>query len=685
MNQLKGETSPYLLQHAHNPVDWHPWGGEALDKARREDKPIFLSIGYAACHWCHVMERESFENDAIAEFLNEHFVSIKVDREERPDIDEIYMNAVQLMTGGGGWPLSAFLTSDLEPFFTGTYFPPQDLQGRPGFLGLLHGIQRAWSERRDDVVRSAAELACQLGRIAGAGTETGPGKMIGESLQMTAVADLTRRFDARWGGFGSAPKFPPDGALALLLREHVRDGERIPLQLTERTLDAMALGGMYDHVGGGFARYSVDDKWLVPHFEKMLYNQALLVPIYIDAWKLTKSPLYRRVAEETLAFVRREMTDAKGGFYSSLDADSEGEEGKFYVWSPEEIRSVLGSTEGDLFCELYDVSQDGNFEGRSIPNLIAGSLEEQASNRGLDPGTLVDRMGDARAKLLAARETRVRPGTDDKVLTSWNGLMISAFARAHQSFGRDEDLAAARGAADFACSTMMRGDRLFVSYRDGQAKLNAYLDDYAFLGRGLLDLYEACFELDYLLDAERLARALLEHFQDPEHGAFFFVSDDHERLLTRNRSLHDGALPSGAGVAAELLLRLSTHLDDRSLREAATRALESYQPLVARSPAAFVAMLNAADLARGPMAEVAIVGDLGQPATRDLLAVVHESLRPRLTLAAGRDTPRRRLPLLADRKMIDGRPAAYVCREYACQAPTNDPEELRRQLEARPL
>jgi uncharacterized protein YyaL (SSP411 family) len=680
MNHLKGETSPYLLQHVNNPVDWYPWGREALDRARSEGKPVFLSIGYSACHWCHVMERESFEDPVIAEFLNENFVSIKVDREERPDIDEIYMNAVQLMTGGGGWPLTAFITPDLEPFFTGTYFPPHDLHGRPGFLSLLQGISKAWSEKRDDVVRSAAELASHLGRIAEAGGETGPGGTIGENLQLAAVADLTRRFDARWGGFGGAPKFPPDGALALLMREHLRSGERIPLQIVERTLDAMAFGGMYDHVGGGFARYSVDDQWLVPHFEKMLYNQALLVPLYVDAWKLTKKPLYRRVVEESLSFVRRELTATEGGFLSSLDADSEGVEGKFYVWSPDEVRSTLDAAEAELFCELYDVTEQGNFEGSNIPNLIAGSLEDQAASRGLDAEQWVDRMRDAKAKLLAARGSRVRPGTDDKVLTAWNGLMISAFARAYQALGLDADLSAARGAADFARNTLMREGRLLVTYRDGQAKLNAYLDDYAFLGRGLLDLYETCFDVDYLLDAERLARALVDHFEDSRQGGFFFVSDDHEQLLTRNRSLHDGALPSGAGVAAEFLLRVATHLDDASLREVATRALESYQPVVTRSPAAFAATLIAADLARGPMTEIAIVGELETPATRDLLAIVHEAPRPRLALAAGQGTTRRRLPLLADRDLIDGRPAAYLCRDYACQAPTDDPAELRRQL-----
>jgi hypothetical protein len=434
-------------------------------------------------------------------------------------------------------------------------------------------------------------------------------------------------------------------------------------------------------VGGGFARYSVDERWLVPHFEKMLYNQALLVPLYVDAWKLLRKPLYRDVVAQTLDFVRREMTDAEGGFHSSLDADSEGEEGRFYVWTPREVREVLGTEEGDLFCEIYSIADAGNFEGRNIPNLLGGSLEEQARERGLDRKELRDRMSAARAGLLDARERRVRPGTDDKVLTAWNGLMISAFAGAYQVFGRDEDLRSARSAADFVLSRLMDGDRLRVSYRAGQVRLNAYLDDYAFLVRALLDLYEACFDPDYLWTAQRLARSLVKHFEDREKGGFFFVSDDHEALLTRNRSQHDGALPSGAGVAVEAMARLALHLDDAPFRAVANKALEAYGPIVARSPSAFASMLVAADFVRGPVVELAIAGPPEHPLTREMLAVAHGEYRPRLALAVGApETAGGEVAMLAGKQACDGRPTAYVCRDYACRSPVTDPQALARQL-----
>ncbi len=628
------------------------------------------------------MERESFEDAGVAALLNEHFVPIKVDREERPDIDEIYMNAVQLMTGAGGWPLSAFLTPQLEPFFTGTYFPPRDMYGRPGFMTVLRSLHEAWTRRREEVDRSAGEITDELRRIAAGSASEQSERIIDSREQMLAVADLTRRYEPRHGGFGGAPKFPPDGQLALLLREYARTSEAIPLEMAEHTLDAMALGGMYDHVGGGFARYSVDERWLVPHFEKMLYNQALLVPVYLDAWKLTRKPLYRRVVEQTLDFVRREMTDPGGGFYSSLDADSEGEEGKFYVWTPGEIRDVLGAEEGDLFCELYGISTEGNFEGKSIANLLGGAPEAQAEARGLAAEDVLQRMDAARRKLLAARERRPRPGTDDKVLTSWNGLMISAFARAYQSLGREDDLRAARRSADFVLDRLTDGERLLVSYRAGQARLNGYLDDHAFFGRALLDLYESCFDVDYLLAARRLAANLVRRFEDTASGGFYFVADDHENLLTRNRSLHDGALPSGAGVAIELLLRLAIQLEDRALREAAERALRAYRPAVSSAPSACASMLLAADLARGPVVEIAIVGPREHPLTREMLELVHADYRPRLVLACGESAPHEaRLPLLADRTAIEGRPTAYVCRDYACRSPVTDPESFKTELE----
>jgi uncharacterized protein YyaL (SSP411 family) len=676
-NHLAHETSPYLLQHAHNPVDWYPWGPEARHLARVTGRPIFLSIGYAACHWCHVMERESFENDAVAEFLNRHFVSIKVDREERPDIDEIYMNAVQLLTGAGGWPLSAFLTPELEPFYAGTYFPPEDLHGRPGFLTVLHAIEQAFRERPHDVRRSARELARELRRVAAPEAVVGAAP-IGAAERLRAAADLSRRFDPRWGGFGHAPKFPPDGALELLLREHARSGESVPLDMVERTLDSMARGGIHDHVGGGFARYSVDEKWLVPHFEKMLYTQALLVPLYLDAWKLTRNPQHLRVVERTLDFVECEMTSAEGGFWSSIDADSEGEEGRFYVFSPEEIVSALGREDARTYAEIYGIADEGNFEGRSIPNLLGGSLEQRAAERGADPEELVAFVERARQRLLALRDGRVRPATDDKILTAWNGLMISAFARAHQALGRAEHLGPAVRAAEFVAHALVDGDRLRVTFRDGRAKLNGYLDDYAFFARGLVDLYEASFDARWLELARRLAHGLVRHFEDGAAGGFFFVADDHEPLLARSLSSHDGALPAGAGVATELLLRLGLHLDDDLLRGAAERALRRYAPLVERSPSSFASLLRAADLAEGPLSEVAVIGNLEDPATRALLAVVHEAYRPNLALAAGGAASE--LPLLRDKQALGGHPTAFVCRDYACREPVATPEALRELL-----
>jgi len=680
-NRLEGQTSPYLLQHLYNPVDWHPWGEEAFARARREDKPVFLSIGYAACHWCHVMERESFEDPATAELLNEHFVPIKVDREERPDVDEIYMNAVQLMTGQGGWPLSVFLTPDLRPFMGGTYFPPEDRYGRIGFPALLRRIRQVWSESRDEVDGSAERMTGMLRQAAAAPAPGAGDGRVGRLELGRAAAELAGRFEPPHGGFGPAPKFPPDGAIGLLLREHARTGERVPLTLAEKTLDGMALGGMYDHVGGGFARYSVDDRWLVPHFEKMLYSQALLVPAYVDGWQLTRKPLYRRVVEQTLDFVRRELTDPAGGFFSSLDADSEGEEGRFYVWTPEELEATLGSEDGRWFAGVYGVTPGGNFEGRSIPHLLEGSLGDRAAAEGTTEEQLAARLEPLRHRLLEARGGRVRPGTDDKVLTAWNGLMISACCRAYQAFARDADLALAQQAADFATEHLMRDGRLLVSYRLGRSQLNAYLDDYAFLARGLLDLYESDFDPRHLAEAERLADTLLRHFEDRTAGGWFFTSDDHESLLTRNHSTHDGALPAGAGVAAELLFRLAIHLRRDDLRGAAERTLDACRPLVARAPSAHASLLLAAELAEDPPREIAIVGAPDDPATRALLAVVRDGFRVRpVVQVAPPPVDEARLAVVAGKAQIGGKPTAYVCRDQACQTPTTDPDELARRL-----
>ena len=674
-NGLAGQTSPYLLQHLYNPVDWQPWGAPALRRAVDEDKPIFLSIGYAACHWCHVMERESFENDSIAAYLNRHFISIKVDREERPDIDEIYMNAVQLLTGAGGWPLTAFLTPDLQPFAGGTYFPPDDRYGRIGFRALLERIADVWKTDRERAVHAGAELSAQLHRIARSDHGDVDGTPVGRAQVEGAIAELAARFDEPYGGFGAAPKFPPDAALTLLLREAQRRGDGESERIAVHTLDGMARGGMYDHVGGGFARYSVDERWLVPHFEKMLYNQALLVPVYTDAFQLTGRQDFRRVVEQTLDFVRRELTDAAGGFYSSLDADSEGVEGRFYVWGLDQIEAVLGK-DAAFFCETYGISGGGNFEGHNIPNLLHGSLASQAEKTGSDEQALERRLRPLREALLVEREKRVRPGTDDKVLTAWNGLMISAFARAHQVFGRPEDLASARSAAGFVLAELWVDGRFHATWRKGRAALNGYLDDYAFFGRSLLDLYETDFDRRWLDRSAEIAATMIEHFGDPERGGFFFTSDDHEQLLTRNRSTHDGALPAGSAVAAGWLMRLDGHLREERFRSTALETLTGLRPAVDRSASAFSTLLLAAEWQDRPDLEIAIVGAADAPATVALVDRVRKRFLPRLTVAVGRGVEVQDLPLFEGREGGDEQPAVYVCRDRACMAPLSRPEAL---------
>ncbi len=584
-NHLLGQTSPYLIQHLYNPVDWRPWGPEALNEARERDLPIFLSIGYAACHWCHVMERESFENDQVAEYMNRHFIPVKVDREERPDLDDIYMNAVQVMTRQGGWPLNVFLMPDQRPFFGGTYFPPASGYGRPGFLELLQRVHETWDNRRDQVEEAAGGLTEQLRAIS---SGINAGDLDAQALDQVAAAAAARiagSFDAENGGFSHAPKFPPDTQLAFLLRQYRRTGQDILWEMADRTLTRMALGGMYDQIGGGFARYSVDERWLVPHFEKMLYNQALLAPVYCDAWHVDNRPLFRRTVCDTLDFVRRELTHGEGGAFSSLDADSEGVEGKYYVWTPEQVLDVLGNEDGMLFNETYGITAKGNFEGDSIPNLLAGEPDEAIRT------TLTG----LRSRLLAARATRIRPGTDDKVLTAWNGLMITGFVAGYQAFGRREDLDSAASCADFILGNLLRDGRLLASWREGIAAHPAYLDDYAFLARSLLDLHEAGGGDFYLEAAGELGQVLVDRFEDKERGGWYFIADDHENLLVRNRSGLDGALPSGAGVATETLVLLAARLNLDRFRETSVRALESYAGELHRVPNGCSSLLAALD------------------------------------------------------------------------------------------
>ena len=683
-NRLADETSPYLLQHAHNPVNWYPWGPEALDRAKKEDKPIFLSIGYSACHWCHVMERESFEDPETAELLNRHFIAIKIDREERPDLDEIYMTSVQMLTGRGGWPLSVFLTPDLKPFFGGTYFPPESRHGMPGFKTVLNRMAELWRDRRDDVTHNGEQMVRALRDFVS--SEPSDSGMPDSSVLALAAAQLGREFDPRWGGFGGPPKFPPSGAIAVLLRQYSQTGDESLLEMATVTLDRMALGGMYDQLGGGFHRYSVDGQWLVPHFEKMLYDNALLSRVYLEAWQATGNDLYRRVAAETLDYVLRDMTDAAGGFHSAEDADSEGEEGKFYVWKEAEIKALLGEEDGTLFCRYYGVSEKGNFEGHNIlhvPRDPPGSL----GGKDVSLKQAETRSEPLRQRLLAERDRRVRPGKDDKVLAAWNGMMISALARGYQVTGNERYLKAATGAADFVLAEMVRDGVLMRTYRGvggpdggGTAKLPGYLDDYAEMADGLIDLYEAGFDRRWLEAADELTARMVADFWDAEKGGFFYTSADHKNLLVRTKPFHDVAVPSGNSTAAMVLLRLSRLLDNQDYWNKAERILQSTGDSIRSLPQTHLNLLCALDFYLRPIAEIAVAGNPDDDDTRAILEVVHGRFLPNKVLALGRpgavDADARLIPLLKGKTMVAGKATAYVCENFACKQPVNDPADL---------
>jgi uncharacterized protein YyaL (SSP411 family) len=590
-NHLAGETSPYLLQHAHNPVDWYPWGPAAFERAKKENRPIFLSIGYSSCHWCHVMERESFEDESIARLLNEHFVAIKVDREERPDLDEIYMSAVQMMTGSGGWPMTTVLTPDGRPFFGGTYLPREEL------ADLLSKVHAAWSDPKQRA--SLEQLASRVAdRIGQASLTAARGKLSPALVRDAAQAYLSD-YDPQDGGFGRAPKFPPSMRLSLMLAEQRRHPSPKLLHAVTLTLDRMGRGGMYDQVGGGFHRYSTDARWLVPHFEKMLYDNAQLAGVYLDTYQATGNPFYRRIATETLDFTLREMRDSRaaggGGFWSTLDADSPGGEGRFYLWTPAEVTAVLGKTDGALFCRIYGITPAGNFEGRSIPNLLDRSVEEWAKAVHTNPTALWGRLDGMRARLRAARARRPRPSLDDKVLTSWNGLMLQALAAGYRMTGAPRYREAADRAADFLLSTMERDGKLRHSYRQGRTQPQAFLEDYSFLTVGLLDLYEATREPRRLQAAKTLAQAMVAQFWDEHRGAFFNTPREHELLLARLQSAEDDAVPSGASMAALALVQLSRLTGDASFGATARRLLESHAGTMKQYPQAMPQMLLAAD------------------------------------------------------------------------------------------
>jgi uncharacterized protein YyaL (SSP411 family) len=669
-NHLVRETSPYLRQHVHNPVDWYPWGPEALARARQLDRPIFLSIGYSACHWCHVMEHESFEDPEIARLLNDHFVSIKVDREERPDLDHIYMAFVQMATHQGGWPMSVFLTPDLKPFFGGTYFPPEDQYGRPGFKRLLHFLIDAWQTRRDEIVQSADQAALQLQGIGRLEADTGD---LNADLLRNAASGLGQAFDRTYGGFGTAPKFPHPMDVRLLLRAWKRFEDDDALHMVRLTLDRMATGGMYDHLGGGFHRYSTDQRWLVPHFEKMLYDNALLVAAYLEAYQATHEPFYREVVEETLAYVRREMTSPEGPFYSTQDADSEGVEGKFFVWSAAEVERVLGKELADVFGYVYDVTPEGNWEGHNILHRDH-TFAQCAKLLHQSEGELRALLDEARRKLFEVRSRRVWPGRDEKVLTSWNGLMIAAFAQAARTLDVPGYADTAAAAADFILTRMRTPDgRLLRTYSAGsEPKLNAYLEDYAFLLDALVTLYEATFAPRWIESALELAEVMIGRFWDGSEGGFYYTGTDHEQLIARVKDIQDSSTPSGNAMAATALLRLAKLTGRIDLQEKAAATLRAFLGLMRAAPMAAGQMLIALDFHLGPVEEFAVVGDPAGADTRRVLRAIEGRFRPNKVLAllppSGLEAIETLLPLLAGKTAADS-VATYVCRDFACQAP----------------
>jgi uncharacterized protein len=679
-NRLANETSPYLLQHKDNPVDWYPWGEEALSRARAEDRPIMLSIGYAACHWCHVMEHESFEDPATAALMNELFVNIKVDREERPDLDTIYMAAVQAITGQGGWPMTVFLTPEGEPFYGGTYFPPEPRHGMPAFRTVLESIAGAYNQRREDVAKNATVLRERLQSDVQFAGQRGDDALTAAALDR-AVDRLATEFDWTHGGFGGAPKFPQPMTLDFLLRQHARTGSAQSLDFVERTLQKMVGGGLYDQLGGGFHRYSVDARWLVPHFEKMLYDNALLVPVYVHAYLLTGNPSYRRVATETLDWATREMVDEAGGFSATLDADSEGHEGKFYVWTLNELTALLGDEDAPLVSAYYDVTRRGNFEGTNILN-VPQPIDAVAARAGVDVARLQRAIDRARPILFAARERHVHPGRDEKVLTAWNGLMIRAFAEAAVALNRDDYRATAERAANFALATLRRDGRLLRTYKDGRSTLNGYLEDYAFLADGLLALYAATFDPRWLSEAHALAETMVAQFWDDASGGFFDTGKDHEALIARPKSVFDNAIPAGNSVAVEVLQRLAAIFDDVGFAAKATSVLDSLWETMAQYPTGFGRILCALDFSLATPQEVALVGRRDGADTAALLDILRGRFRPNTVVALREPgTPEDAQPaLLRGREQIDRRATAYVCERYACKLPVTTPEALAEQL-----
>ena len=678
-NRLIHETSPYLLQHAHNPVDWYPWSEEAFEKAKKENKPILLSIGYSACHWCHVMERESFENEKIAALMNELFVNIKVDREERPDLDEIYMNAVQMLTGRGGWPMTMFLTPEGKPFYGGTYFPPEDRQGMPGFPRILQGVAQAYRERPADVEKSVAQILETLHHMA----ESQPSeKDFAPGIIAESCEKIARAYDSENGGLGQAPKFPNPGVYELFLRYYSESGDERYLTMVAQTLSKMAQGGIYDHVGGGFHRYSVDAKWLVPHFEKMLYDNAQLLRIYSQAYVITGEPLYKTVVEESAGYLLREMHQPEGGFYSTQDADSEGEEGKFFVWTLAEIDALLGAEDGEVFARMYDVTEEGNFEEKNIlhPILTVDQASKFFRKEKSEIEALIAR---TKEKLFTAREKRIKPFRDEKIIAAWNGLLLSGLAEAIKITGASSCLEASRRTVEFIFGRMFRDGYLLHVYKDGQAKLRGYLDDYAFVALGLLDLYEVLLDRSLIDRAMELADIMLREFWDERGGGLFYTGKSHEPLISRAKPVFDASIPSGNAIAAQLLLRLYHLVGAEEYHTRAETILRSYYDAMVSQPFGFAHMLCALDQYLHPAKEIVIVGERSDARTTDLIKEIHSLYLPNkavLIFAPG-ESLEKVSPLMVGKQQIDGRPTAYVCQNFTCSAPVTSWAELKRLLQ----
>jgi uncharacterized protein YyaL (SSP411 family) len=679
-NRLIHETSPYLKQHAHNPVDWYPWGPEALERARREDKPIFLSIGYSTCHWCHVMAHESFENEGIAALMNKHFINIKVDREERPDLDETYMTAVQLMTGRGGWPMSVFLAPDLKPFYAGTYFPPEDRGGMPGFSRLLQALSEAYHQKRETVVKMGQEVEARLKMWA---EMDGTGRDVTATELSQAAATLKQDFDRVHGGFGGAPKFPRALELNFLLTQYRSAGDREALDMVGLSLTKMARGGIYDQVGGGFHRYTVDGEWIVPHFEKMLYDNALLVPVYLGHYQVSGSSLSRRVAQETLDFVVRELAAPQGGFYSAWDADSEGEEGKFYVWSLEEFQEVLGP-ETPVAAAAWGVSAAGNFEGKNILTLPLGD-EELASRFGLAPEEVARTLKAARERLFTVRQGRIKPHRDEKIIVAWNGLMLSALALGAQVLGEKKYYQAAARGTRFILSDLWQDNRLLRIWSGGRVSIPGFLDDYAALANACLDLYETDFHPDWLKTAISLGDRLHDLFLDEADGTYFYVAKDQEAALVRSKSVHDQSIPAGNSLAARLFWRLWRFTDKDVYQQRSQAILRRFQGQATENPFGFAHYLTVAALSLLPPLDLTLVGDPGNPLMASLLAEAYRRFLPerRLVLKNPDDTAtvEKLVPASRHYAPVGAEPAAYLCHHFTCQPPTGNPKELAAKLE----